>query len=289
MFQGTDTRLVRFARDLAGEAPPETATQDSKPPPVYLQQLSVQDAYLHVLNTSLDNYEATAGPVTVNLADIRTRPDHVGSQAVNLLINETDRFRWQGDLQLVPFQSRGTVQFDASTLPEIRRLLDYFLPFDVEFDSIAATFDYRMAVTEQGFNATVEGLEGEALGFAAVMDDGGEPVIELPLLRFRWRRHPGSTTEGAEALVAFPLIRYDGGSIEYPQNVAQLEQLELSGMTVRAALEENGQLNLLDMIPQFEDKTITGSVGTGDSAGATPWTISLNRFELSGKAPCMPR
>lgn len=255
-FAGSDTRIVRLLQDLTPAESPETDSGDSTPPPVFLQSLSVQDAYLRFRDQTLDGYEAEVGPLTASLANIRTRPDHVGSQVVDLLIHDKDRIQWQGDLQLVPFRSSGTVKVEASAVPQTRELLDYFLPFTLNLESVTANFDYDVAIEAQGFTASLSGLSGEVRGLEAIMSDGQAP------------------------LVALPLIRYAGGSIDYPEQLARLEQLQLSGLTVRATLEEDGQLNLLGMIPR-SDTPEPAADGGATANPAEPWTTRLDRFELT--------
>ncbi len=258
-FAGNDTRWVRFLQDLSAEEAPEAQAKDSKPPPVYLQALNVTDAYLSFRDQTLDGFEATAGPMTVNLANIRTRPDHIGSQNVELLIHDTDRVQWQGELQLVPFQSTGTVQLDANKLPQLRALLDLFIPFDLAFESLSTTFQYQVAIGDEGLTFAASQLAGNVQRLEAVMDSGGDPVVALAEISFR------------------------GGSLNYPAQTAGLEHLALSGLTINAALEEDGRLSLLEMIPQQEpSEPRDGNSSTASAAQA--WKISLDEFVLDGGA-----
>lgn len=255
-FGATDTRLVRLIKDLTPQRENDDEARESGPPPVYLQSLNVEDAYFRILDQTLDGFEAEAGPLTVRLANIRTRPDHVGSQAVDLLISGTDRIQWRGELQLVPFRSSGSVQSELSALPQTRQLLDLFLPFGVDFASLKTNFDYQASIGAQGFNAVIEGLSGELSGFEAVMNAGDEAFVELPMVRF------------------------NGGSFAYPAKMVDLERLELAGLVVRATLNGDRELNLLDMIPEAGQEAPPGDPDTNTSALAD-WTINLDEFEMT--------
>lgn len=259
-FAGTDTRLLRLLADLAAdedgaETPPEA---EEPPPRAIIQRLEVTDARLSVTDRPTDNFTAEFGPITVEVDDVRTLPDHAGRQVVVFQLNDSDRVEWQGDLQLVPFRSTGRMSLTGASLPQTRRFLAYYLPFEPDLDRVTGRFDYEVALVEDGFDLALTNAGLEVDGLTLTMDSGGPPVLSLDT------------------------VRAAGGRLDLLDSSAALEALDLGGLTLRAALREDGSLSLLDLLPEAFTEPGTDDNGSPPTATTAPWSVSLARLGLEG-------
>ena len=243
-FEGTDTRLVRFLADLSAteEVSPEEA--DEPPPRAIVQELRIRNASVRVIDGPADQFTYTLGPITVDVDDVRTLPDHAGRQAVSIQINETDTLRWSGDIQIVPFRTTGQVSFEGNELPNTRIYLDYYLPLDVEFTGIDFRFAYEAEVTEAGLGLKLADIEGNLrdLGLSADEDD--------------------------EVLVRVTRTDWSGGTFDLLGERASMAQVDVTGFHGKVVLREDGSLNLLDLVPPTDPAgdSAPESSGSGSSA-----------------------
>lgn len=257
-FDGTDTRLIRLATDLsATEAAPSPASEEEEPPPrVIVQHLEVHDARLRFIDRTVDDFEGAVGPVNVEVNDIRTLPDHAGRQAVVVQLNDRDRLQWQGDIQLVPLRSSGQVTFRGDGLPNARRYLQHYLPFDLEFTGVGADFAYAVELTREALEVRVSDFSGNVDGLALL------------------------TEGGTEALVTVDGVTAGGGRFDLVDGSAGLDTLDLEGFGAEVVLREDGSLNLLELVPPADEPA--AAAPTDDEDPALPLALSLGTLTVSG-------
>lgn len=259
-FEGADTRLVRLLSDLAATedgAPPE----DEPPPRAIIQHLEVVDARFSVIDRPAGDFEGDIGPITIVVEDVRTLPDHTGRQVVSVDVTEHDRLTWQGDLQLVPFRSSGAVEFTGADLENTRRYLDYFLPFDPDFDRFESRFRYATSLVDGELDFRVSDLAVAVEGLSLVMDAGGVPVVTL---------------DGFQA---------EGGAFDLLENAARVDRIDLQGLGVRAALREDGSLSLLDLVPpMLAPSAPTDATPTPEPATGRPLSLNIGQINLAGSS-----
>ena len=260
-FEGMDTRLVRFLADLAPpeEIPPEEA--DEPPPRAIVQELRIRDAAVQVIDGPADNFTYTLGPITVDVDDVRTIPDHAGSQAVSVQINETDTLSWAGDLQIVPFRSAGQVNFEGNALPNTRAYLDHYLPVDVEFSGIEFKFDYDTGIIEDELSLKLAKFQGNLRDVGLLTDDANEELVRVA--RIDW----------------------SGGTFDLLDQHVGVAEVAVTGFDADVVLREDGTLNLLDLWPmdQTAGEPASGEAGSGTAApsDSNDWAVSLDRLLVS--------
>ena len=252
-FDTVDTRLVRLLTDLAPPEDPEAA-EDELPPRAIIQRLEVLDTRLAFIDRAAEDFEGQVGPVTVEVDDIRTIPDHTGRQTVVIQLNEEDRISWQGDLQLVPFRSNGRVALRAREMPNTRRYMDHYLPFDLIFNRVTADFIYTASLVNDSIALTVSDFTGAVDELAVQYDDSD--VIPVTINR----------------------VQAEGGAFDYPRQAARLEHLLVDGLGVTASLREDGSIDLLDLLPP-------APADAGPAvAGEAPLTVDVDLVTVTGDA-----
>lgn len=249
-FDAFDTRLVRLATDLLPEKDPDA--EDDLPPRAIVQRLEVADARLDFLDGPADNFEGRLGPVSVEVDDIRTLPDYAGRQTVRIQINETDYLAWRGDLQLVPFRSSGQVELRGREVPNTRRYLDYYLPFDVVFTGISADFAYSTWVDDSGLGLEVDGFGGA--------------VNQLAL----------QTDEANDTLVTVERLELGGGRFDLRDMAGHLERVAIQGLGAEVVRREDGSINLFDLLPPENDAS------AADADDAMAIVLSVEELTVNG-------
>ncbi len=251
-FEGSDTRFIRLLTDLAGDQELPEEEEEDAPPRAIIQKLEILDARLGIIDRPTGDYQAVFGPIRIDVEDVRTLPDHAGSQAVVLNLNDADRIEWRGDLQLIPFRSHGQLELIGADLPNVRRFLDYYLPFDPLFERVDVRFDYAVNLVEAGLSLQVSNLLTEVDGASLTLDEGGDPVVRLAHLRA------------------------NGGALDLLERTASLAMVSLDGLSVRAALREDGSLSLLDLAPP------SGSTNEAPpTVDTSPWQLRVDRLDLA--------
>ncbi|MEM1411301.1 MAG: DUF748 domain-containing protein, partial [Pseudomonadota bacterium] len=119
----------------------------------------------------------------------------------------------------------GQVELRGRELPNTRRYLDYYLPFDLAFKGISGDFRYEAWVDEGGLGATITGFHGSLDELALQVDDGDDTLV---------------TVTRVEAA---------GGRFDLRDQAGHLEQLAISGLGVDAVLRADGSINVFDLLP----------------------------------------
>ncbi|MEJ2534331.1 MAG: DUF748 domain-containing protein, partial [Gammaproteobacteria bacterium] len=259
-FDTLDTRYLRLIEDLSPPAEePPAETTDEGPPRLVVHDFQFLDGRLRVLDRTAGDFAAEFGPISVSMQDLQTLPDRTGAQTATIQTTAGGTIQWQGDIQTVPFASRGSVTVQGRGLADPFRYADYFLPFRVEGAGVDMRFDYEVALGEQGLTAAVTGLETFAEGLQVIEDGADAPVI---------------ATTG---------IRLSGGDLRWPEQTVRAQSLTIEGLTVDAALEADGSISLLRLLPATEASEDTGAPAEGasdDGGNAGAWQVALDRLEL---------
>ncbi|MEE4173428.1 MAG: DUF748 domain-containing protein [Xanthomonadales bacterium] len=254
-FEGTDTRLVRFLADLAPAEEASAEAEEDLPPRAIVQELRVRDASVRVIDGPADRFTYTLGPITVDVDDVRTLPDHAGQQAVSILLNETDSLSWRGDIQIVPFRSDGEIVFRGNAMPNIRPYLDYYLPLDIDFSGVDLDVSYHTRITEAGLDLVLENIRGDVRDLALLTDDTNEELIRVE--RTEWA----------------------GGTFDLLSRSARLAAIDVTDFDAEIVLREDGSMNLLDLLPAAgtEDPEAIAPPGAAEDT----WSAAIDRFTVA--------
>lgn len=256
-FEGADTRFARLLSDLAEapEAPPDDEappTEDENPPRLIIGEFSLAGGQLEILDRTAGDYSARFGPIDVEVFDIRTLPDNEGKLAVSVTFGG-GVVEWQGDLNLIPFRSRGHLALHGGRMEEVFRYADHFLPFATTVSGAEIELDYRVDLASDGDQVTIEGLSGEVSDIAVIPDAIDEPVF----------------TAAAITLA--------DGRLAWPGATAGVQEVAINGMTLDAERREDGTVNLMDLIPASpEGGDAPIEMADNDTTPAS-WQISVDR------------
>jgi hypothetical protein len=259
-FTPEDSRLSRLLSDITDHANTDNGRDEVESaglPRLLVQDLSINNATLdfrdHVPESLL---ELHIGPATVSIQELNTLPDRYGQQSVTVKLPDDATLRWQGNISLAPLESEGELILEGSHLDQTIAYLQAFLPLD----SIAATLSVHTAYR---LNA---------------MNDGGLD-IELNALELELADVSIIGLESSSPLLLLPEFSLQGGSLEYPEKVLKFSSVQVRNPQVSSWLNENGSLNLLDLMPQPGDPTSTGDATRTPSPS---WKVAIDKFILEG-------
>jgi len=129
--------------------------------------------------------------------------------------------------------------------------IDHFLPFLIETDASGLELDYAISTPADGLQASISNASIEISGIGLVLDSGDEPVT-------------------------LDRLALEQGTLEWPASSVRFESLDLQGLAVNAALNAEGRLDLLDLVPE------TDAADEAPAPGVEPgWLAELGELTLS--------
>ncbi|NRB70696.1 MAG: DUF748 domain-containing protein, partial [Xanthomonadales bacterium] len=257
-FQAADTRLGRLlsafaeAEVSASEAPDEG--EAIALPRLIIERLALDRGMFSVRDQTAGNFEATWGPINLSIADLQTLPNRNGQQQMSIETATGGRIDWQGELQLVPFSSRGTVQLTGRSLSDFYRYADHFLPFQISGEGVQIDLNYELALLQGELVASVRDLNASTQGTRLTLDNDEEPLLQLDR------------------------VSLAGGTLDWPEQSAGAQSLTIDGMELDVALMPDGDLNLYALLPTTMEPE---PVSSGDRDPALDWQVNLGRLELT--------
>jgi len=216
--------------DLGKGFPPpspekQREAQKAPPPRLYIQRLAVLDGTAVFEDHSRPTpFSAELKPIIFELRDFSTRGAKGGGYALEAASTEGERLVWNGTVHLAPLGSRGT--FEVSGL-EARRVWSYLpasLPFEIASGTIGLKGEYAFggAAGPRSLTLAVHSTTASGLG---VRPRGGEQdYIELKRISVEETR------------------------VDLLKRSVNIAKLVLSGGDIKAWLNEERRLNLLELL-----------------------------------------
>lgn len=219
-------------------------------------------------------FRAELAPVAFELRDFSTTGGTGNDYALNAASPEGERLIWSGTVQLAPLASRG--QFEIANL-RARTLWSYLrasLPFEIDSGVIGIKGDYQL---------------GSGAGpLALTVDVHDTTVTDLQV----------KPRAGQEDYVVLKRIEVQETRLDMSAHRVEVAKVRLSGGGIKAWVNEQGRLNLLDLVTPPGAAAATASppdsASQGDSpappaakapaasAAAPAWTVSAPDIGLEG-------
>ena len=265
-FASGTTRLAVLADTLRGRAE-ETAAPAGDgdaggPPPVLIEDLRLREARLQFRDRLPgETAEFVVAPIDIRIDALDTRPERSGRKRIRLALGGGGRITWQGELQLVPLQSRGRVTLEGIVLDP---LLPYLRGVHSVRDfgaTLDASFDYAAGLPADGPRFDVTGLEAALRGLSVT---AFEPATEFL---------------SAEAITVADL----GYSLR--EQRLDIGSFAIDEPVLRTWLKADGEPALLDLLPP-PDGDGPADDGTQDDAGPAdgddPLSLRVDAFRVNG-------
>jgi len=252
-------------------APPQELDATEEEAPSELPRLRIADLQLQIAQVQIqDQMPATpfatqAGPMTLSIDHLSTLPDDKGQHALQIQTPTELDLRWQGDLSLNPFSSRGRLDFSGPVFPLIARYLQDSILFTAPAGNLTAHFDYLLT---QNFNAQASDqktLASPDQPWQLAITGLAADVTELQVLH-KITQVP---------LLELPLLSLQNGSVHWPEQLVELPMIELKNGKIWPALLADGQLNFAQLLV-----TDANPPPATENTSPNPWIIDAPLVRL---------
>jgi hypothetical protein len=253
-FGGLDTRYNRLIESFKPAEESVDYKASSGTPRIIIELFRMENGRFSLSDHVAGDFEGTFGPISVEISNLRTLPDHSGNQTVSISTALGGTVEWQGDIRFQPFASSGSFNISGQSLDDAFRYADYFLPFLVSDGQSEITFDYDFVFEAEGPRLALQNIEASFHETRVVPDGEDQPVFSSSL------------------------IELHGGEIHWPGNTVSIEAIQVSDPDLRITLDDTGRLSLLDLLPPTSQDTVDAA----STSDAPPWQVALGRFDITG-------
>ena len=261
-YSASDSNIDRLASRWSATAEPVTEplppSEPGATPRLLIADLRVEDASLALtddvlsppLFTSIDDLDFT-------VTDLSTLPDALAPDTLSLIMGNGSQLHWTGSVSLNPMRSEGELRMVGPYIDLAYSYLRSALPVRLTGGWLEAEFQYDVALPAQrGFEAAINGFDAS--------------VSELLI----------SDPENGERLASVPVLRLEGGALQWTERSVTLERLLLDGVDLRPERAADGTINFLRLLTgagQTADEP-AGSVAA--AASPAPWQVRANQLAL---------
>ncbi len=127
-------------------------------------------------------FDATLGPIDLELEDLSTRAGTTSPGTLAIRIGEAGALRWEGVVAAEPMHSKGQIELEDLDLMLPWRYLKTPLRLDLLGGRLGFELDYEIT-TEDGLTLAIRAGSGAVEALELVGIDDGAPLVTLPSLR----------------------------------------------------------------------------------------------------------
>jgi Domain of Unknown Function (DUF748) len=244
----------------------ETPAAPEPPPnaPAGIPALLVRHLYIAEGVVSLDDLthrvplHSEVKPINIALTNLTTRPNKDSVYTIEASSDAGRSFSWSGHVIVDPFQVEGTFDLKGGDLVKTTPVLRDFARAEIAGGRLNLRADYRLAVSTNGFAASLTNGAVELLDFQARDLNAGETVTAF------------------QSFTAAPF------EFDLLQRRLHVGTIRLDGCSNVVRIEKDGSLNLNRLIElgAAPSTAPTNAPSAEPSAPAKPWIVSLDEFNL---------
>ncbi len=243
---------------VAADAPP------TKPFPVRIDSIKLNDGYLHFYDPRpSEPIEFVYNSMNLELTNLSTLPEDNAAMTLAAVSPDGGRIDWTGNLSLAPIASSGTLKVSDAQMKVFWPYVRDAVPLDLQHGVLNLSTDYQLNLAKQ----TDLKLSNAALSIAAfaIKAPDGQPLVNLARLDV-------SDT-----------------SVDLAKQQVQVGKISSNGLETWVAREADGQLDwqkLLASQPAKPAPADAKAPATADSKPAVapaprkPWQVLLKNVQL---------
>jgi uncharacterized protein involved in outer membrane biogenesis len=241
-------------------APPAASAAPEKPLVVAVGRLTVED-YSVTVEDRVPGQPVTllAEKIRLTGENLSTAKGSTGTVALDLLLDKTATLSLKTSAGLDPLQAQGTV---ALTGLQPKRYAPYYrdqIQFDIEEGEVAAATGFQFA------------------------QSGAEPDIKAADLTVSLKNFRLKGRTQREEFLSLPAFTLSKTSADLAKKTVVIGEIASQGAVVRAKRAKNGDVNLLQLLPEKPVTEIRGGPSPGaPTAPEAFWTAGIGTAAISG-------
>jgi hypothetical protein len=252
---------VNLARDWIKrhESEPEPDKESGSPPELFFDAIALNDGHVRFRDLSQETEEVfNIEPLNVTLKNLAVFGDvkDASKYELNAAIGE-QQIQWDGTLNVLPFESQGTIKLNQVTYSTIWHFANAYAPYVLNDGQLSLTTDYRIATGDQ---LTLQTSNGQitVANLSARLVDSEEPFLTLDTLK--------------------------GNDIAFDLQARQFSMASVTGDNLDARLkrDKDGTLNVIKPFQSNGDKKTSQNPSTdADSGGGDKFKWAVEQVTLS--------
>jgi len=223
---GGELNLADLGKGFPASPPPPQPPPPTRPLRLYIGRLAVTGGSSTFEDqTRAQPFKADLDPITFELHDFATVGTRGNEYALTAASEQGERFNWNGTLRLAPLASQGQFEIDALRARTIWSYVRDLVPLELDSGLIGVKGGYELTA------------------------GGGPLALKLDV-------HDVTVTDlgikprgGPQDYVKLAKIQVEGTRIDVTRHTVDVAKVALEGGSIRAWVDEQGRLNLLDLAP----------------------------------------
>lgn len=252
-----ELNLATLAHRLAPPGAAPTPTQEEAPPRIWLRHIGVARGRIAITDRSGPTLgQAQVEPVTFELKDISTLPDHRGDHTLSARLPAGGSLAWRGKLSLQPIVAEGEVQLTDLKFATLWRFLQDELRVEEPAGGVDLAFRYRARHERGTLQVSASEIAVRATGLAVQLRGTKAPMLTL-----------------AEASLA-------GGAFDFGQRKLAFAQLALRQGEISAARDDSGAFDWQQLIAPAPAGEKPPPAAREEKSGAQPWRLAIDAVRI---------
>ena len=250
---------AKGALNLARLAPKDSAPKPEKSgelPRLLLEKFTIKDGRAAFTDKAhAQPATATLEPITFELRDLSTLPDHRGEYTLSARLPAGGTLGWRGMISLAPIASAGQIEVKAVKLATLWQFVQEKLRIDEPAGQAALSLQYDTRYSDGKL-----AVSASALSFN---------LADLTL------RQKGST----EAALVMGELALTGGTFDLAQRKIQFAQLALNKISANTLIDSQGGTNWVQLAATGGAKPLPekpAEAAAADPAATAPWQIGID-------------
>jgi hypothetical protein len=254
--------LARLADALAqSEGRPQNRDKGAVPR-LFLKHLALSGGAVYLADRSgLRQVSAKISPVTLELKDISTLPEHSGAYALSATLPSGGALRWQGNLSLEPIKANGVVELKDFKLAVIWNFLHDRLDMAEPAGAVQLSAGYAFAY------------------------NNGKTKLQVNPLNLTVRAVSLARKAAVQPFAQVEDIKVSGGRLDLMRHQLVFPVIAINGVMVTARVDKNGLGNwqgLVNPAPEPHVSRSMPAVSAPAVQNSAPWRIGIGRIDAAG-------
>ncbi len=242
------------------EVPSQPSEEDSAPPRLIIEDISIDGGQIDFTDRR-QSKPATISlrPLQLQIKNLNTLRGQKGPHTITANLGDGGTLRWTGEISLHPFATNGSFDIENIQAATAWKFIRDAVALEQPTGKASISANYKVNLSGTQPQVALDKLAVAITGLALKLEGGESPFFEL-----------------SDA-------RLTGGRLDLETRQVDIEKLAVTGGRARITVDESGMLNV-DRIRRDAKKSASAPAPSTTAGSASPWTLNLDAFDLSGLA-----